>query len=137
MAAATVTLTKQANDGGRREGKERMFANTWQDAIVSGRREKEYSGTIIPTLHGVRRLGLCARHVLGAGLWPRPRAAHSAVQRSGVLLAGVHFYGADGGVGAPSKHAVAWFAPVWSLTASAACVQTNPSSWLVFFWSTG
>jgi hypothetical protein len=78
-----------------------MFANTWQDAIVSGRREKEYSGTIIPTLHGVRRLGLCARHVLGAGLWPRPRAAHSAVQRSGVLLAGVHFMAQTGGLARP------------------------------------
>jgi len=46
-----VTVTKQGGEGRRREGRERMFVNTWQDAIASGRREKEYSGTIIPTLH--------------------------------------------------------------------------------------
>jgi len=31
---------------------EPLFENRWQEAAATGRRETEYCGTIIPTLHG-------------------------------------------------------------------------------------
>ena len=67
VMATTTTVTTTALHR-RTDVRQKMFANTWQDAVASGRREKEYSGTIIPTLHGLCCfLGVCVSCTACAG----------------------------------------------------------------------
>jgi hypothetical protein len=103
MKMATVTVEQREQTKGKMG---RMFVNTWHEAVASGRREKEYCGTIIPSWRGAPRpvasLAFCAQTVPSSHMRGRARgrAAFSrrrpdvlsdgrrAVRRSASPLAG-------------------------------------------------
>ena len=65
---------------------EPLFTNTWRDAATTGRREKAYTGTLVPSLHGAPTTArtLVETNVVFARACAQERRSHVAV--SGVCV---------------------------------------------------